>query len=331
MDHHSIITQVSREEEQINCQLPEKVVKKPKSPSFIRQFFCCLRPNTSAVQQQCPPLVQSATEENGSIHKAESFLLQPVRVQDKNKKCVVIDLDETLVHSSFTPVSNPDFVIPVEIDGTIHQVYVMKRPFVDEFLQKMGELFECVLFTASLGKYADPVTDLLDKWGVFRARLFRESCVFHRGNYVKDLSRLGRELNKVVIVDNSPASYLFHPRNAVPVVSWFDDMSDRMLLDLIPFFEDLAKADDVYTFLCSENISPSMTMYIGAVPTPTTVIAPPMSSPSIPMSPSPIPMVSSVTCTTLHPTVVQIGNGSAGTAPAAAVANGNVVNVSASS
>ena len=32
------------------------------------------------------------------------------------------------------------------------QVYVLKRPYVDEFLQKMGELFECVLFTASLAK-----------------------------------------------------------------------------------------------------------------------------------------------------------------------------------
>lgn len=120
------------------------------------------------------------------------------------------------------------------------QVYVLKRPHVDEFLQKMGELFECVLFTASLAKvghtrddplprgpptpltrcscshqYADPVADLLDQWGVFRTRLFRESCVFHRGNYVKDLSRLGRELGRVIIVDNSPASYIFHPENAV--------------------------------------------------------------------------------------------------------------------
>lgn len=66
-----------------------------------------------------------------------------------------------------------------------------------------------------LGQYADPVADLLDQWGVFRARLFRESCVFHRGNYVKDLSRLGRELHNVIIVDNSPASYIFHPENAV--------------------------------------------------------------------------------------------------------------------
>jgi len=52
----------------------------------------------------------------------------------------------------FQPISNADFVVPVEIDGTVHQVYVLKRPYVDEFLQRMGELYECVLFTASLAK-----------------------------------------------------------------------------------------------------------------------------------------------------------------------------------
>lgn len=67
---------------------------------------------------------------------------------------MVIDLDETLVHSSFKPIGNADFIVPVEIDGTVHQVYVLKRPHVDEFLQRMGELFECVLFTASLAKVA---------------------------------------------------------------------------------------------------------------------------------------------------------------------------------
>jgi RNA polymerase II subunit A small phosphatase-like protein len=49
-------------------------------------------------------------------------------------------------------VHNPDFIVPVEIDGIVHQVYVLKRPYVDEFLKKMGQLYECVLFTASLAK-----------------------------------------------------------------------------------------------------------------------------------------------------------------------------------
>ncbi|XP_072455285.1 CTD small phosphatase-like protein isoform X1 [Notamacropus eugenii] len=183
------------------------------------------------------------------IQPSAKYLLPDLKVPDYGKKCMVIDLDETLVHSSFKPISNADFIVPVEIDGTVHQVYVLKRPHVDEFLQRMGQLFECVLFTASLAKYADPVADLLDRWGVFRARLFRESCVFHRGNYVKDLSQLGRELSRVVIVDNSPASYIFHPENAVPVQSWFDDMSDTELLDLIPFFEGLSREEDVYGML----------------------------------------------------------------------------------
>lgn len=74
------------------------------------------------------------------------------------------------------------------------------------------------------------MADLLDRWGVFRARLFRESCVFHRGNYVKDLNKLGRDLQKVIIVDNSPASYIFHPDNAV---STFDR---KIFLNYVCFY-----------------------------------------------------------------------------------------------
>ncbi|XP_071603813.1 carboxy-terminal domain RNA polymerase II polypeptide A small phosphatase 1 isoform X1 [Heliangelus exortis] len=223
--------------------------KKPRSRSILQSLFCCLcrdegEPCTGTTS--APLLV----EENGALPKvAVRHLLPEIKPQDASKLCVVIDLDETLVHSSFKPVNNADFIIPVEIDGIMHQVYVLKRPHVDEFLQRMGELFECVLFTASLAKYADPVADLLDKWGAFRARLFRESCVFHRGNYVKDLSRLGRDLHRIIIVDNSPASYIFHPDNAVPVASWFDNMADTELLDLLPFFERLSKVEDVYAVL----------------------------------------------------------------------------------
>ena len=59
----------------------------------------------------------------------------------------------THTHTHTTqPVNEADFIVPVEIDGVIHQVYVLKRPHCDEFLKKMGEMFECVLFTASLAK-----------------------------------------------------------------------------------------------------------------------------------------------------------------------------------
>lgn len=187
--------------------------------------------------------------DNINLNNIEKPLLEPLKKSSGDKKCLIIDLDETLVHSSFKQVSNADFIVPVEIDGIVHQVYVLKRPHVDEFLKKMGKLFECVLFTASLAKYADPVADLLDKSKVFKARLFREACVYYRGNYVKDLSRLGRDLNKVIIIDNSPASYIFHPDNAVACNSWFDDPNDTQLLELIPYFEKLAACDSVYSIL----------------------------------------------------------------------------------
>ncbi|KAA3681430.1 uncharacterized protein DEA37_0009909 [Paragonimus westermani] len=69
-----------------------------------------------------------------------------------NKKCLVLDLDETLVHSWFKHVDNASFVVPVELDGVKHQIYVCKRPHLDEFLRAVCPLFECVMFTASLRK-----------------------------------------------------------------------------------------------------------------------------------------------------------------------------------
>ncbi|XP_022918869.1 phosphatase Herzog [Onthophagus taurus] len=278
MDASSIITQVSREDEQLNSYPPEKgtisrdesdlsegkVQTLKKKRGFFQTILCCW--GRDKKEPTHPHLFDFDAR---SIGGPPRYLLPAVRHQDMHKKCMVIDLDETLVHSSFKPISNADFVVPVEIDGTVHQVYVLKRPYVDDFLKRMGELYECVLFTASLAKYADPVADLLDKWGVFRTRLFRESCVFHRGNYVKDLNKLGRELQQIVIVDNSPASYIFHPDNAVPVASWFDDMSDSELLDLIPFFERLSKMDNVYTVLCNSNHP-----YNSSVPQLTTINGP---------------------------------------------------------
>lgn len=89
-------------------------------------------------------------------------------------------------------------------------------------------------------QYGDPLLDQLDIHGVVHHRLFRESCYNHQGNYVKDLSQVGRDLKETIIIDNSPTSYIFHPQHAVPISSWFSDAHDNELLDLIPVLEDLA-------------------------------------------------------------------------------------------
>lgn len=176
-------------------------------------------------------------------------LLPPQRERDRGKKTLILDLDETLVHSSFQPVPGAHFVLKIELDGEVHSVYVLKRPGVDEFLRAVAERWEVVVFTASLAKYADPLLDMLDPDGLVAGRLFRDACVQHYGNYVKDLSLMGRSMRNICIVDNSPYSYIFQPDNALAVTSWFNDESDRQLRELVPIMEDLSRADDVARFL----------------------------------------------------------------------------------
>ncbi|KAG4305458.1 hypothetical protein PORY_001014 [Pneumocystis oryctolagi] len=201
-----------------------------------------LSPNASVEIDTSLFVTESSISPIHSEH--QKWLLSPILDADKGKKCLVLDLDETLVHSSFKIIHQADFIIPIKVDSTYHNVYVIKRPGVDSFMKRMGELFEIVIFTASLAKYADPVLDMLDIHHVVKHRLFRESCFNHQGNYVKNLSQLGRELKNVLIIDNSPASYIFHPTHAVPISSWFNDAHDTELLDLIPFLEDLTTVPD---------------------------------------------------------------------------------------
>lgn len=170
-------------------------------------------------------------------------LLIPQSKALEGRKLLVLDLDETLIHSSFKFVHNADFIIPVRIEDRDHEIYVIKRPGVDEFMKRMGELFEIVVFTASVSKYADPLLDQLDIHHVVHHRLFRESCYNHNGNFVKHLGILGRPLEDVIILDNTPTSYIFHPQHAVPVSSWFSDAHDNELLDMVPILEDLSSKD----------------------------------------------------------------------------------------
>ncbi|KAK4981748.1 hypothetical protein LTR66_009738 [Elasticomyces elasticus] len=167
-------------------------------------------------QAQMAPLAATPPSQDNSMvstpAEAQKWLLPPIRAEHRGRKCLVLDLDETLVHSSFKILHQADFTIPVEIEGQYHNVYVIKRPGVDAFMKRVGELYEVVVFTASVSK----------------------------GNYVKDLSQVGRDLRETIIIDNSPTSYIFHPQHAVPISSWFSDAHDNELLDLIPVLEDLA-------------------------------------------------------------------------------------------
>jgi Dullard-like phosphatase family protein len=174
--------------------------------------------------------------------------LPPQDERVSGRKCLVLDLDETLVHSAFTKVSC-EIVLDLNIANERHKVYVKKRPGVDEFLKVVSQWFEVVIFTASTSLYANPLIDKLDIYGAVDHRLFRDSCTRYRAGYVKDLSKLGRNLEDVIIIDNSPVCYALQPENAIPIKTWRDDPLDTELLDLLPILVYLSRVDDIPSVL----------------------------------------------------------------------------------
>lgn len=163
-------------------------------------------------------------------------------------KVLVLDLDETLIHStSRSPtwgaltdkskgraavtaggsllgleglggmmglrgqVGVRPHQVEVVLDGRSIIYHVYKRPHVDHFLRKVAAWYHVVIFTASVQEYADPVIDWLDQGrGLVGTRLFRESCTFRNGSYLKNLAHVDADLSRVCLVDNSPASYLIN-------------------------------------------------------------------------------------------------------------------------
>jgi Dullard-like phosphatase family protein len=176
----------------------------------------------------------------------------PVVLEDLSlvKKVLVLDLDETLVHCSFHPPDWHDFCISLQMEENTFDVYVQKRPHVDEFLTEVMSDFYVVIFTASLAQYANPIIDQICPSLPQPQRMFRDSCTFYDGLFVKDLTLFQVPLENVVIVDNNPCSFYLHPANAILSETWVGDKGDNQLTtDILPLLKRCKSADDVRDIL----------------------------------------------------------------------------------
>ena len=197
------------------------------------------------------------------------------------KKTLVIDLDETLIHSvsrGTTHVNTAQgHIVEVKFSssGVSTLYYVYKRPYCDFFLSTVSRWYNIVIFTASMREYADSVIDWLESSfvGHISKRLYRNDCTLRDGvGYIKDLTAVLRDqqqqqqqqqhqspdlakisldnaLRELIIVDNSPVSYAMNVDNAIQVEGWINDPTDTDLLNLLPLLEALRFTTDVRNIL----------------------------------------------------------------------------------
>lgn len=193
--------------------------------------------------------------------KYELYPLSPLsrhRLSLVKRKVLVLDLDETLIHShhdtntrpTVKPGVPPDFILKVTIERNPVRFFVHKRPHVDFFLDIVSQWYELVVFTASMEIYGAGVADKLDdNRGILKRRYYRQHCTPDLGTYTKDLAAVQSDLASVFILDNSPGAYRSYPDNAIPIKSWFSDPMDTALLNLLPVLDALRFTSDVRSVL----------------------------------------------------------------------------------
>ena len=177
-------------------------------------------------------------------------------IENNSKKTLILDLDETLVHSSFHPLYfngeliQPDIFFTILFENKTHDVYVLKRPYIKEFLNKMSKIYNIYIFTASIKEYAAPLLFKLDNNNVISKKMFRENCTLSKDNkYIKDLHILNENLKNVILIDNNPHSYRYNKCNGIPIKTRHFDKNDKELIKIIPFLTFLALVEDVREYI----------------------------------------------------------------------------------
>jgi CTD small phosphatase-like protein 2 len=239
---------------------------KPSKNQLIKQHQNCLTQKSS--QPKLPPLQSTLSR---SIKRFSQYSMPSAKLIDEmnkillkipvflhysqgminlekplgyeNKKTIILDLDETLIHAE-QDCSNSH--ISLEF-GKRNKIGVNIRPFAQDLLKFASIEYEVIIFTASNRKYADSIINYLDPKGLYvHHRLYREHCCEIQGNYLKNIERIAnRNLKDIVIVDNCPVSFCMQIDNGIPISSWYSDLRDIQLRLLIDYLKILANVNDV--------------------------------------------------------------------------------------
>ncbi|KAF9580362.1 mitochondrial inner membrane protein required for protein import, partial [Lunasporangiospora selenospora] len=179
--------------------------------------------------------IRRSRERCGAIQSAatspilDKLLPDPTQGPNQPRLTLVINLDYTLIHSAWTKE---------------HGWRIAKRPGVDQFLSKLSQHYELVIFTTQTSSNAERILEKLDPQHQVRYLLDRDSTRLVNGKYVKDLSYLNRDLSNVIIMDSNPESHSLQPENAIAMEPWEGDPNDTRLMAMIPILEAMATSDE---------------------------------------------------------------------------------------
>ena len=153
-----------------------------------------------------------------------------VHTINHKKYTLVLDLDETLVHFKVNPQNDGEGVLKV-------------RPGATEFLDEMDKYYELIVFTGATQDYANLLIDALEENKIyFEHRLYRQHMIIIDNEFVKDLTRIGRPLDKIIIVDNMPQNFRLQKENGINIKSfWGEDIYDTSLINLTNILINIAQ------------------------------------------------------------------------------------------
>ena len=142
----------------------------------------------------------------------------------------MLDLDETLAHFKEKNSGNSNGVLRI-------------RPGINEFLEEVGKYYELIIFTTATQDYADTLIDAIEEDKIyFEHRFYRNHAIIINNDFVKDLRRIGRPLDKIIIIDNMPQNFRLQKENGIMIKPfWGEDNYDTVLFDLIPILVNIAK------------------------------------------------------------------------------------------
>jgi TFIIF-interacting CTD phosphatase-like protein len=195
----------------INNDTPENIL------DIINKCILYCHNNSLQIKNKKKKIPSNGLSSRSKSLNNSKILNEPfIKEKMKKKFCLVLDLDETLIHNLNLPFGDYFFV----------------RPGLFELFEKIHDIFEIVIFTAGQKNYAYSIIDVIDNNDYIDHILYKKHLIYENGNPIKKLDMIGRDTNKIIFVDNLESNAKYNKKNLYLISSWYDNIYDKELYKL---------------------------------------------------------------------------------------------------